>query len=438
MKSSGLSRNALCISVAAAMLAGCGGSQPPIGAPGAMPQGGALGIKAVGRLSNETIVYSFAGGDDGAEPSDAPTSIGGKLLGTTSIGGNGGCAALNGCGTIYEVSAPGKERILYAFKGASDGEAPNGPLIDVKRVLIGTTVYGGGSICKSGNAEGCGTLFEVDASGKERALYRFPGKAEGAMPVSALTPFKGSFYGEAAGGGMGKCRYASYRYRGCGLIFKWNSSQGFSIVYIFKGGHDGGTPQGGLIMLKGNFYGTTSAGGSHSCYFNYGCGTVFRVTPSGRETTLHAFTGDFKDGAVPTSGLVVVDGNLYGTTGSGGKYNCGLSYYLPCGTVFKVTPSGEKQTIYNFQGGTDGAFPNAVITVAGELYGTTRNGGGPCGCGTLFDVTTSGNENILYHFKGGTDAAVPYSGVIDIGGMLYGTTVFGGSHNEGTVYAIAL
>jgi uncharacterized repeat protein (TIGR03803 family) len=425
----------LSISVAAALLGGCGESQPPVGAPGAMIPSRAIDLNTLTRSTKETIIYSFAGGTDGAYPVAAPISIDGELYGTTSIGGNGGCIALKGCGTIYAVSRNGQERVLYAFKGATDGEGPSASLTDVNGVLFGTTIYGGGSSCKSGYANGCGTIFELTPSDSDSVLYRFAGKAKGAMPVSNLTPLKGEFYGELAGGGIGKCRYASYRYLGCGSLFEFDSSGGLSVVYRFKGGPDGGTPLGWLVAFKGAIYGTTSAGG-HSCQFDYGCGTVFRVTPSGGETILHAFTGKWKDGAVPTSGLVVLDGTFYGTTTSGGSHNCGLTYYLPCGTAFKVTRSGKEQVIYDFKGGSDGAFPNGLIAVDGELYGTTRNGGATCGCGTVFSLTTSGSETILYQFKGGADAAVPYSGLINVGRTLYGTTIFGGSHNNGTVYAI--
>lgn len=431
-----LSRLALTIG-AAALIVGCGGSQPqlPIAIQGATRQDRSIALNTLHVLSKENVLHSFASGDDGDNPVDAPIAIGDSLYGTAGFGGDG---CLNGCGVVYKVSASGRERILYAFKGGSDGDNPSGSLIDVNGVFYGSTLYGGGSDCRSRDAEGCGTLFELAPSGKERVLYRFLGKTQGAMPISGLTHLKDAFYGEAAGGGMGKCSYASHQYRGCGLLFKWSQSKSLTIVYTFKGGGDGATPQGGLLLFEGRLYGTTSGGGSQACYFNDGCGTVFRVTPSGQAVILHRFTGSWQDGAVPLSGLVVVRGNLYGTTISGGKHNCGAYYYLPCGTVFEVTPSGEEQVIYNFRGGADGAFPNTLIAVDGKLYGTTRNGGGSCGCGTVFEVTPSGRETILYQFRGGTDASVPYSGLIDAKGVFYGTTIFGGDHDDGTLYSLAL
>jgi uncharacterized repeat protein (TIGR03803 family) len=415
----------------AALLAACGGSQPLIGATPA-----AISLNASSDSREESVVYSFAGGSDGAYPAAAPVVVDGKLYGTTGIGGNAGCAALKGCGTVYELSPGGQERVLYAFKGGTDGEGPSGSLIDVGGKLLGTTVYGGGLGCKLRRTDGCGTVFELSPSYKERVRYRFAGKAKGAAPVS-LVRLKSDFYGELAAGGVSKCAYASYGgLTGCGAIFRLTSSGDEQLVYEFKGGADGATPAGGVVSFQGNFYGTTSAGG-HSCYyFGPGCGTVFRVTPSGSEKILHAFRGSWHDGAVPTSGLVALDSNFYGTTASGGSHNCGLTYYLPCGTVFKITLSGKEQVIYNFEGGTDGSDPNGLIAVDGTLYGTTQNGGGTCGCGTVFSLTTAGSETILYRFAGGTDAAFPASGLVDVGGTLYGTTLFGGSHDDGAVYAI--
>jgi uncharacterized repeat protein (TIGR03803 family) len=280
-------------------------------------------------------------------------------------------------------------------------------------------------------------VFELTPSGKEHVLYRFHGNAQGALPNSQLTLFKGEFYGEASAGGTGKCSYADYP--GCGMIFKMSPPGHVSIIYTLKGGNDAGTPDGGLVWHKGDFYGTTLAGGSHACYSSYGCGTVFKITPSGSETILHKFTGYPNDGALP-DGLVIIDGDLYGTTDSGGKYNCGLTYYLPCGTVFKLTLSGQERIIYNFKGVSshDGSFPNQLVAVGGNLYGTTQGGGegGTCGCGTVFKLTPSGQETILYSFKGGDDGSVPGSALIDVGSTLYGTTGVGGTHGDGTVFAV--
>jgi len=207
----------------AALLAGCGGSPSAFAGAGAMPGGDAF-LSA----GAERVLYSFAGGSDGAYPGAAPISIDGELYGTTALGGNGGCADVHACGSVYKVSESGQERVLHVFKSGADGEAPGASLINVGGLLFGTTVYGGASGCKSEHTRGCGTVFSITTSGKELVLYRFAGGAQGAMPDAPLTAFKGSLYGEAAAGGIGKCAYAFYR--GCGLIFKMSQAGNVAIL----------------------------------------------------------------------------------------------------------------------------------------------------------------------------------------------------------------
>lgn len=409
---------------AAALISACAESQSPIG----MPLQRAMAPSVV----SESVLYSFAGGRDGADPESAPILIAGAFYGTTVLGGNG-CSFLHGCGTVYTLSASGQESVLHIFKGRADGEAPSGSLIDVSGDLLGTTFYGGGLGCKDGHVKGCGTVFEVTPSGREGVLYHFLGKAQGAMPNSGLTHFKSTFYGEAAAGGTGKCYFADYR--GCGLIFKMNAGDRVRIVYTFKGGTSGGTPQGGLLSYKGNLYGTTSAGGDTACLFSYGCGTAFEISPFGRLTTLHLFGHTLHDAALPTHGLVFLNEAFYGTTASGGGSDCALTgSFIGCGTVFKLTPSGKFRLLYSFTGRSDGAYPNGLVAVNGNLYGTA---GGIYGCGTLFEITPSGKETTLYQFKGGSDGCGPNS-LLYSGGTFYGTTGAGGAYNNGTFFAVTL
>jgi uncharacterized repeat protein (TIGR03803 family) len=435
-------RVALSVSVAAALLSACGGSQLPASAPGAMPQSRAVAqvVRATPADSvSERVLYSFAGGNDGANPEGVSIVVHGELYGTTAFGGNGGCAFVQGCGTVYGLNTSGQERILYVFKGGSDGEAPNGSLAEDDGNLIGTTELGGSSGCKDAHVKGCGTVFEVTLTGKERILYRFPGKAQGALPVSGLTLFRGELYGEAAAGGGGaeRCYYANVP--GCGLIFKMRLSGSPEITDTFEGGKSGGTPQGTLLVYKGNLYGTTSAGGGRACVFSYGCGTAFEVAPSGARKTLHEFGRTLYAAALPESGLVLLNGTFYGTTFSGGTYDCAFSFsFLGCGTVFKLTPSGKFQRLYSFKGRSDGAYPNGLVAMNGNLYGTAGGAAPyePYGCGTVFELTPSGHETTLYHFKGGSDGCGPTSALIYAGGTLYGTTGSGGKYSSGTVFAI--
>jgi uncharacterized repeat protein (TIGR03803 family) len=209
-----------------------------------------------------------------------------------------------------------------------------------------------------------------------------------------------------------------------------------NIVYTFKGGKSGGTPQGGLLAYKGNFFGTTSTGGGNACLFSYGCGTAFEMSPSGTRTTLYVFGRTLHDGAVPENGLVLLNGAFYGTTFSGGTYDCALSgSFIGCGTVFKVTPSGKYESIYSFTGSADGGYPNGLIAVNGNLYGTTQ-GKGAYLCGTVFELNPSGQETTLYQFKRGSDGCGPTSSLVYADGIFYGTTGTGGKYNNGTVFAV--
>jgi uncharacterized repeat protein (TIGR03803 family) len=202
------------------------------------------------------------------------------------------------------------------------------------------------------------------------------------------------------------------------------TGNGYKLLYNFEGGTDGEYPSGGLTSLKGVLYGLTSSGGGGT----YGKGTVFSITPSGTEKVLYRFQGG-NDGANPTGGLLLVNGSLYGTTQNGGST---YGYcYSGCGTVFKVSTSGEEQVLYEFQGGNDGYFPSGDLTALhGVLYGTTSNGGGSgCGghgCGTVFSITAAGTETVRYRFKGGKDGVTPNGQLLALGNVLYGTTYSGG------------
>ncbi|HTS34294.1 MAG TPA: choice-of-anchor tandem repeat GloVer-containing protein [Candidatus Solibacter sp.] len=196
-------------------------------------------------------------------------------------------------------------------------------------------------------------------------------------------------------------------------------------------GANGASPYASLIQAAdGNFYGTTSTGGTSSACTN-GCGTVFQVTPAGALTTLHSFSGT--DGEFPIAKLVeATDGNFYGTTAFGGSStNCASG----CGTIFMITPAGTLSTLHNFVG-TDGNGPNAALIQAadGNLYGITSYGGtNTCtstpGCGTIFKITLSGALTTLYNFSG-SDGRNPYGGLVQAkNGKFYGTTQFGGANN---------
>ena len=214
---------------------------------------------------------------------------------------------------------------------------------------------------------------------------------------------------------------------------------------------DGSLPHGPLAQgPDGNFYGTTSSGGSSSTC-SEGCGTIFRVTPGGVITTLYSFCIPYHcpDGDGPESGLVLAsDGNFYGTTPQGGSTSA--CPYPGCGTIFRITPQGEMTTLYAFcsqTGCLDGSDPvdySGLIQGAdGNLYGTTAGGGnGECygGCGTIFKISLAGKLSTVYNFcpiAGCADGYFTGAGVFQgADGDFYGATFEGGSGDGGTFYRV--
>ena len=180
----------------------------------------------------------------------------------------------------------------------------------------------------------------------------------------------------------------------------------------------------------GNFYGTTYLGGSKEL------GTVFKVTPSGTQTTLHTFAGP--DGSEPLAGLVqATNGSFYGTTNMGGAQGYGV--------IFKITPSGAFTTLHSFcsqSGCTDGENPYAALVqgIDGNLYGTTLGGGSSKGFGTVFKITPSGTLTTLHRFctqSSCPDGKFPQTGLVQASnGNFYGTTISGGASGGGTIFEI--
>jgi len=370
----------------------------------------------------EKVLYRFTGQDGSFPKARLIVDANGILYGTTTFGGRNH-------GIVFELSLNGKETVLYSFRGKhhGDGDFPGGDLIAGNQgELYGVTVFGG---FDCGVRFGCGTIFKLTPGGAETVLHTFTG-LDGAEPVGGLTiDGQGNLYGTTgAGGSSTACDF------GCGTVFKLAPSGEYTVLYAFKGrkNNDGEDPVGTLALdSQGNLYGATQWGGGGDCSRgNHGCGTIFKLTPDGQETVLHAFV-DGIGGAFPTGVIRDGDGNLYGTTPSGGgRGNC---LGQDCGTVFRLTPDGAIATLYAFAGGNDGGAPWAGLLedADGHLYGTTQFGGTDCdglgrGCGTVFKLAPGGRETILHRF-GGDDGANPQSGLVqDATGTLYGATYGGG------------
>jgi uncharacterized repeat protein (TIGR03803 family) len=257
----------------------------------------------------------------------------------------------------------------------------------------------------------------------ETVLYSFKGVSpDGYDPFGGVTlGKKGVLYGTTAFGGT----------TGLGTVFMIAADGTETVLHSFsnKSG-DGFQPTAGVVLSKaGDLYGTTYYGGA------YGFGSVFKVTPKGKETVLYSFGGQSGDGQYPYAGLVLDKaGNFYGTTVFGGAYGDG--------TVFKLAPTGAETVLYSFGGQSgDGFQPygGVILDNAGNLYGTNAFGGANAGGGTVFKVTPTGTETVLYSFGGYSgDAAEPFAGVVRKGGVLYGTTAGGGTEGYGTVFKVTL
>lgn len=203
----------------------------------------------------------------------------------------------------------------------------------------------------------------------------------------------------------------------------------FRVLHRFAGGNDGAMPSGGLILVNGNLYGATRWGGGggigDSCR-KVGCGAVFESTLAGRQRVLYAFTGP-PDGQWPAGGLLAFHNGLYGTTQYGGTDRAG--------TVFAISLSGRESVIYSFKGGEDGSHPRGdLVAMGGKIYGATENGGTNDG-GTVFEIGTNG-ERVLHSFEPSKDGVAPSGGLLALGGALYGATTREGPLGGGTLFRL--
>ena len=407
-----------------------------------------------GPLANESVLYAFKGSPDAAFP------YGGLLAGKHGefygISNGGGTLNPSGFvgGTVYEISSTGKEQVLYSFQAGNDGAGAEGGLIaDATGNLFGTTQAGGGS---SACTNGCGTVFEMQPSGSgytERVLHAFHAGSDGSLPLTSLVLGKSNvLYGTTSFGGGTGCAMPS-GLTGCGTVFSLTPSGAKykeQIVYRFKGGTDGEAPRAKLaIDSNGTLYGTTEFGGKteSACAKapsgNTTCGTVFKLSLSGKETILYRFRGGTGDGANPRAGLVrILNGSLYGLTVYGGASTLGS------GAAYLLKLSGKiyHESVIYFFGRTsiDGARPFDADGLAadsqGNFYGTTSlSTVSPCGCGAVFELSPSQGggytEKLLHVFAAGGDGATPFSGVTLHNNLLYGTTYGGGAYCYGSSYA---
>lgn len=336
-----------------------------------------------------------------------------------------------GIGVVVGIVVNGN--VIFSSPVGSEGQIV--PFGTVVTLTAGQTVVF--SVGPNGGLQNTGLAATISRqTGTYAVLHNFTGEQDGANPTSGVTlDAGGSLYGTTFNGGIG-----------FGAAYKLKSSvSGWLLnpLYSFAGGSDGANPTARLIFgPDGALYSTT-------LYDGLGYGTVFKLQPPPRacatvfcpwmKTELYSFQGD-PDGAFPEIAELIFDhaGNLYGTT-----YNGGLSIGLG-GTVYELTPSGNgnwtESVLYRFMGPPDGERADAgvILDSGGNLYGTTHDGG-QYGYGIVYKLSPSnGNwtESVLYSFQNGSDGGNPYSGLILDSGNLYGATSSDTS-GGGTVFELS-
>ncbi len=333
----------------------------------------------------------------------------GNFYGTTYAGGS------SSQGSIYRLTPGGVLTVLHSFNG-SDGLKPNGLIQANDGNFYGTT--------KEGGIKGKGTIFRLAANGTFVSLYSFSGP-DGEGPRAGLTQANdGNLYGTAYTGGA----YVN------GTLFRMTLGGTLTTVHDFNFS-DGAKPSGRLIQAKDNaLYGTTEASSTSSS------GTVFRITLEGVETILYSFSSGSGYGSsnslysqIPVGGVVEAsDGNLYGT------FSSSLG-----GSIFQLDPSGSLTYLHSFNNSNnyfEGKDPAGGLIQAkdGNLYGTTISGG-LYNFGTVFRVEPKGSFQKLHSFTGGNDGSHPFGGVIQANdGNFYGPAFDGNTNNNGAIFKLRL
>jgi uncharacterized repeat protein (TIGR03803 family) len=324
----------------------------------------------------------------------------GNLYSTSTNGG------AHGYGAVFQLTPTGKMTVLHSFTGADsntgDGGYPYGGLtLGTDGSLYGTTVRGG---------VGYGTVFKITTGGTFNVLHSFNGTNEGTAWYDTAAPIQGTdgnFYGTVSDG--------TWNY---GTVYKMTPSGSLTVLYQFGiGGSTLRYPYALIQGTDGNFYGTCGYANGHSY------GAVFKITPHGELTVLHAFNGT--DGWEPYGAIIQAsDGNFYGTTKFGGSGSYGVIWRLTPAAVFKV--------LFNFSTYSLGLYPMAGLVQAtdGKFYGATYGGGS--GYGVLFQVTSTGSYSVLYRFPSASVGAHPEVSLFQhTNGTFYGDTYEGGTGGPG-------
>jgi uncharacterized repeat protein (TIGR03803 family) len=382
--------------------------------------------------ASEKLIHVFTGQSGGGQPDAGLTSDGAGNFYGTTFVGGS-----HNWGVVYRLSHTASgwtETVLYNFKGgSSDGGNPSGQLVvDAAGNIYGSTLSGGRGYGVN-HEPGYGVVFELSPSGSGWTETVIHYFLDDGAPSGLTIDAAGNLYGETGGGGTSDTGSVYEMSLGSA---KWK----YQTIYSFPAANDVDYPSGGLIFdSEGNLYGTTMSGGS--AYD----GTVFELQHANgkwTESTLYTFQST-ADGVAPQCALVFdAAGNLYGTTAYGGDTSCAQGY--GCGEVFELSPVGDgvwtKTTLYAFTGSPDGHAPSAGLTIdkASDLFGTTSNGGRK-NTGALFELErqTDGSfaESVVFSFNNSNNGGYPSTPLVLEGTTLYGTAGNGGSDVQGVAFA---
>jgi uncharacterized repeat protein (TIGR03803 family) len=378
----------------------------------------AMVIAAGADAAQLNVLHSFTGGSDGSYPFNGPVVDSVGRVFGITTEGGGKGCSPYGCGAIYEIAAGGTYSVVYAFSG-SDGSYPLGrPIEDAKGNIYGTT-YGGG-------AYNAGTVFKFTPRGSLKLRYAFTGKTDGDDPDSGVIQDEaGNLYGSThIGGNLSRCSGGSTR--GCGVVFKISPNGTETVLHAFIDS-DGAWPLGQLARDKsGNLFGVTTDGTST------GYGGVYRIAPDGTFTLLHGFVRGKTDGTFPGGGLIFgANGNLYGTLSEGGKWDAGV--------IYEITPKGKERVLFSFNDSKAiGGDPVAPLMPGrhGAFYGETRVNDLDEVIETIFRMSRSGSVSVLASFKQ-AGCASPEGGLAKgPDGSLYGICGADGAGGEGAVFVL--
>jgi uncharacterized repeat protein (TIGR03803 family) len=394
-----------------------------------------LTFPQIARTQTFTTLASFDISNGRLPATPLVQGVDGNFYGTTAQGG------VNGDGVVFKITKSGVLTDLYDF--CSQNHCPDGIQPDAALVvgangnLYGTTAAGG-AYCPGDGALGCGTVFEITVGGKLTTLYKFCAGRK--TCTDGAFPYAPLLL--ASDGNFYGTTYQGGAY-GFGTVFRITPSGKLTTLYSFcseTNCPDGAYPETGLVEDGGKFYGTTYDGGTVSCPFfhnDFGCGTIFAITSKGHLTTLYSFATNA--GLLQAPLALAINRKFY-VSGGTGKCTYG------CGTVFETTNSGSFTTLYSFcTKGTsycpDGAYPLATLAQANDrnLYGTTTTGGKGAGeGGTIFRVTPQGKVKTVFNFAASNGYSSEGGLVQATDGSFYGTTDGGGLYNQGTVFQFGL